>query len=201
MRRSAAETEATRRKLVEAAARLVRDRGTTGASIGDLMAELDMTTGGFYRHFDSKDALIAEAIEAASAESTRAIAERGRAIEGQRPRWQAFLDGYLGREHVAHRARGCPVAALAGDIGREGSIPRKAFGRALRRLIDGVESLAERRAALHAVAAMVGAVILARAAGAELGQEILDAVKHTLSDHGAGSVGGPLAVASSRAPS
>ena len=65
MRRSREDTAETRRRILEVASRLFRSRGIASVSVADVMGELGLTVGGFYRHFASKDALVAEAIEAA----------------------------------------------------------------------------------------------------------------------------------------
>ena len=83
MRRSREETARTRRRAVKAAARLFRERGIDAVSVGDVMARVGMTAGGFYRHFENKEALAAEACAAAFEGS--ALAHAGSARPGPRP--------------------------------------------------------------------------------------------------------------------
>ena len=63
MRRSRSETVATKQRIVAAASRLFLDRGLDAVGMRDVMAAADLTAGGFYRHFASKDELIAEAMQ------------------------------------------------------------------------------------------------------------------------------------------
>lgn len=183
-RRSKEEAEKTRAALVDAAARLIRKRGMGAVSVAEVMAELDMTVGGFYKHFESKEALVSEAIEQASKETAEQLRSAGDATLGS-DRLGAVLDHYLSAAHRRHPEHGCPVAALAIEAAQGGGAPRKQLECALHRLIEiveqaGTESVASRSKrektrrsrngtsaarsrALHAVAASVGAVVLARA--------------------------------------
>src|SRR5213075_2094460 len=88
VRRSREETAATRARIVAVAARMFRARGIDATSIADVMSALGLTIGGFYRHFESKEALVAEAIDAASRETT------GESVE-----LVALLDRYLSDGH------------------------------------------------------------------------------------------------------
>jgi TetR/AcrR family transcriptional repressor of nem operon len=171
MRRSREDTAETRRRIVEAASRLFRAKGIAAVSVADVMKSLGLTVGGFYRHFESKGALVAEAIEAASLETT------GRLASG-------ILDTYLSALHRKHAERGCPVAALCSEVGHEAIATRKAFTTALERLLGALDRLTigkgkeRRRRVLQTAASMVGAVALARATSDEsLATELLDAVR------------------------
>ena len=105
MRRSREEAARTRDTAVKAASRLFRERGFDPVGVGDVMAELGMTAGGFYRHFESKEALAAEACAAAFAGSGLA---RERASSAE-----AMVRGYLSKAHRDAPAEGCPLPALA----------------------------------------------------------------------------------------
>ena len=185
MRRSREDTADTRRRIVEAASRLFRAKGIASVSVADVMGSLGLTVGGFYRHFESKDALVAEAIEAASLETTAR-----HALAKDRPRDErasAVLDAYLSPFHRAHAERGCPVAALCSEVGHESRSTREAFTSALRRLLAAVDELtadedkAKRKKVLQTAASMVGAVALSRATTDEaLAKELLDAVREGL---------------------
>ena len=105
MRRSKEDAAQTRQDIVEAASRLFRKRGIGSVSVADVMGELGLTVGGFYRHFDSKDALAAEAIAFASESTTRGARE---AVD--------VINAYVSLEHVKHPEAGCPVAALCSEI-------------------------------------------------------------------------------------
>jgi TetR/AcrR family transcriptional regulator, transcriptional repressor for nem operon len=169
MRRSREEAAETRRRIVEQASRLFRARGIDAVSVADIMGALGLTVGGFYRHFDSKDALVAEAIDAASVASTQVAAAA------------PLLAQYLSDLHRRHPERGCPVAALCSEVGHQSRSTRRAFTAALERLIAAVEQVrprASRQQVLHTTAAMVGGLVLARAsADDQLAAEILQAVR------------------------
>src|SRR5437870_1493730 len=109
MRYSAEHKKETRKRILRAAARRFRSRGSQGAGIGDLMRDLRLTHGGFYRHFRSKEDLFVEAFEEGTAEIARKIAS---AIE-QAPsggELKALIDAYLDIEHCNNAGEGCPVA-------------------------------------------------------------------------------------------
>jgi AcrR family transcriptional regulator len=147
MRYPAEHKEETRERIVEAASRRFR-RGGSGVGIAELMKALKLTHGGFYRHFKSKDDLFGEALKKAFEESTSRMR---RAIESASPgrELRAVIETYLSEEHCADAAHGCPMAALAPELGRQ---PRAV------RMRDGEDRLvaAETRVALSAIALQVG---------------------------------------------
>jgi TetR/AcrR family transcriptional repressor of nem operon len=154
---------------VAAAAALFRARGIDAVSIADVMGELGLTVGGFYKHFESKDALVAEAIELASRTTST---KSGSAEEAVR--------SYLSLAHRARPAHGCPVAALCSEVGHQPASTKRAFTGALERLLAQVAVLLpdrRREQQLHAVAAVVGGLVLARGTNdEELARELLRAV-------------------------
>ncbi len=117
MRYSAEHKKDTRERIVRAAARRFRSRGTEGAAIGDLMRDLQMTHGGFYRHFASKEDLLVAAFgEDRNGISGRIASSVERAPKGGEVK--ALIDAYLDIEHCDNAADGCPVAALATELAR-----------------------------------------------------------------------------------
>jgi len=114
MRYPAERKEETRKKILDTAARRFRASGGS-VGIADLMKELDLTHGGFYRHFDSKDQLFGESIGTALVEIRSIIHE---ALEKAQPgnELRAVIEAYLSMRHCADIAGGCPIAALAGEI-------------------------------------------------------------------------------------
>jgi TetR/AcrR family transcriptional regulator, transcriptional repressor for nem operon len=182
MRVSREQAAASREKILDAAAKGFRERGLDGIGVADLMKEAGFTHGGFYAHFDSKEDLMAEAC--------------GRALDGSLARWRklqaeepqgalrAIVDHYLSPRHLADRATGCTIAALASDVARHGPAVRSAVTARLRALMSiladampGRTRAARRRKALAAYASLVGAVVLARAVNDPvLSGEILGAV-------------------------
>jgi TetR/AcrR family transcriptional repressor of nem operon len=162
MRRSREEAAETRRKAVEMASRLYRERGLDSVSVADVMSAIGMTVGGFYRHFESKDALVAEACghafeESAQAQDVAAV-EPGALV--------ALLGRYLSRAHRDAPATGCPVPALLSTVGRQPHRVRRIFTDAVHRKLARIKWLAPGatpEAQLAAVASMFGALALARA--------------------------------------
>jgi TetR/AcrR family transcriptional repressor of nem operon len=131
MRYSAEHKQQTHDRIVRAAARRFRSRGSEGAGIGDLMRDLRLTHGGFYRHFDSKEALFAEAFE----QGLKEVGDRViHAVEGAPPgtELKALIDAYLDITHCDNPAAGCPVAALAAEVARRPRQTRARFLLALR---------------------------------------------------------------------
>jgi TetR/AcrR family transcriptional repressor of nem operon len=168
MRRSREDAAETRRRIVEAASRLFRGRGIAAVSVADIMSDLGLTVGGFYRHFESKEALVVEAIEAASNETTSRLAKTGAGPAGAKA-VSSLFHNYLSKAHRDHTERGCPVAALCSEVAHESLPTREAFTRSVERLLEIVGSLAPddtkggRDRRLREVASMVGAVVLSRA--------------------------------------
>ncbi|WP_328469976.1 TetR/AcrR family transcriptional regulator [Actinoplanes sp. NBC_00393] len=194
---SQAQAAQNRSRIVTTAARLFRERGVAGVSVADVMAEAGLTHGGFYKHFASKDALVAEAVTQAFAEQAAALDSPGSGPSGRQPGAgeaddqraggpeaggpEAFLDAYLSAAHRDRPGTGCPSAGFGGDIARAagGEETRRAYA-------AGVEGFARRLAAggeadLAAVSTMVGALLLSRAtAGTDLSDRILAAARDAL---------------------
>jgi TetR/AcrR family transcriptional repressor of nem operon len=161
--------QATHERIVEAAARAIRRSGYGGTSVADIMKEAGLTHGGFYAHFDSRDAMLAEAADRAGAEAVA----RSAGIAASAPPEQALqrlLHAYLSPEHVRSLEMGCPVAALGSEMPRQSPQVRRAATRRIKEMIDVVaRQLPEwgrpgaHERALVTVATMVGALLLARA--------------------------------------
>jgi TetR/AcrR family transcriptional repressor of nem operon len=164
--------------IVEAASALFRARGIDSVSVADVMGEVGLTVGGFYKHFDSKDALVAEAIDRASLKTSM---RSGAAEE--------VLRAYLSLAHRARPEGGCPVAALCSEVGHQSVRTKRAFTRALERLLAQVAALLphqSRAQQLHAAAAVVGGLALARGTDDErLAGELLHAVAEQVLAHSA----------------
>lgn len=177
MRVSRQEASANRERIVEAGSRLFRDKGFDGVGVDAVMKAAGLTHGGFYGHFASKQALMAEA-------TARAI---DRSLTWQRgvKSLAELVAGYLSPRHRADRANGCPVAALGGDVARQDPVLRRRLAAGVRDQIDRIASLlkhgspaARRRRAIAAYAGMVGALTLARAVDdPALAEEILTAAR------------------------
>jgi TetR/AcrR family transcriptional regulator, transcriptional repressor for nem operon len=186
MRVSRQKAAETRERILEAAGTLFRARGFAGIGIADLMKAADLTHGGFYGHFASKDELVAEASRRTTA---RAAANWQRVVaEAPDKPYAALVENYLSARHRDDPERGCAFAALSTDAARSGSAVRQAFAEGLRPLIDiltnalpGFSKPAKRRKAVAVMATMVGALTLARAVDDQaLSDEILEAARHEL---------------------
>lgn len=158
---SQAAKAASHTRIVNVASRRIRRDGIDSVGVAELMNEAGLTHGGFYRHFASRDQLVAEAIDVALAHGSQpsyAAAEVGGA--------DAVIDGYLSRSHREKPETGCAVAALATDIARSNPCARNAYSRQVRRYTELLASLTPGRDADEAyliLAALVGALVLARA--------------------------------------
>jgi TetR/AcrR family transcriptional regulator, transcriptional repressor for nem operon len=191
MKRAAATgKEATHARIVEAAARAIRRSGYAGTSVADIMKEAGLTHGGFYAHFASREAMLAEAADRAGAEAVAASA----GIAASAPPEQALqrlLRAYLSQEHVRSVEMGCPVAALGSEMPRQAPQVRRAATRRIKEMIDVVARQAPdwgqpgaHERALVTVATMVGALVLARAVDDPKLSDTLRAstLKHLTSD-------------------
>ncbi|GDY68922.1 hypothetical protein SAV14893_083150 [Streptomyces avermitilis] len=117
---SQAQAQENRRRVVDTASRLFREQGTQ-VSVADLMKAAGLTHGAFYKQFASKEALVDEATAHAFAELARRYTEGLERYEGRRDAaQQVLIDTYLSVGHRDGPADGCPVAALASGIAREG---------------------------------------------------------------------------------
>jgi len=186
MRVSREKAAANRERIIDAAGALFRAKGFGGIGVADIMKAAGLTHGGFYGHFASKDDLVAQASKRTM---TRAAANWVKVVaaEPEQP-FAALLKRYLSPQHRDDPGRGCAFAALGNDAARSGKIVRKAFAEGLEPLIDilaqsipGRSKAARRRKAVAAMAALVGALTLARAVeGTPLSDEMLDAVGREL---------------------
>src|SRR6266700_510101 len=172
----------THTRSVKKAAVLLREKGAHGIGVADLMKEAGLTHGGFYAHFDSREALVIEAFAYAMDRST----ERWRKIAEQTPpdkRLATIVQSYLTPVHRDDPGHGCAVPALGAEIARESPKTRKAFASKLEQMIDmmadqiaGVPRKTARKRAVATLATMMGTLVLARIAGnGEFSDEILGA--------------------------
>jgi TetR/AcrR family transcriptional repressor of nem operon len=178
MGHSKVEKAESHERILTAAAEVFRERGIDGISLADLMQVAGLTHGGFYRHFGSRDDLVAEGVERALRDGSAvadSIAANPRSTIG------AVVDAYLSLAHRDNIASGCAVTALANDVARSNDRTRSAYslqvGRyveLLTRLVESMPQKKRRPAALAALATLVGAVSMARAVNDdELSREIL----------------------------
>jgi TetR/AcrR family transcriptional regulator, transcriptional repressor for nem operon len=163
-------------RIVEIAARRFRESGTTGPGVAELMQEAGLTHGGFYKHFGSRDDLVAEAVQRALVENDGVLTEL--LAEADDP-LVAFVDWYASAEHRDGPGSGCAVVALGADVPRSDPRVRAAYSAQVQRYLARLESLlGDRRRAAAALGTLVGSVLVARAVGpGALSDEILAAAR------------------------
>lgn len=171
--RAVSKKEQTRERILRAAARAIRRHGYEGVGVADVMKEAGLTHGGFYAHFASRDALLAQAAEQAGVESVENLS---RAIARAKPgeELMALVDSYLADRHVEapEQGLGCALAAAGSEVPRQNDEVRRAARRRVKELIGLVERQfpdwgkdAAHEKAMAIVATMVGALLLARVVG------------------------------------
>jgi TetR/AcrR family transcriptional regulator, transcriptional repressor for nem operon len=176
-----------RRRILAAAARLFREQGIDRASVDAITEAAGLTHGAFYSQFESKEAVVAEALRLVLDE-TRELWARDASSEDKSGALERIIDRYLSPQHRDSPGAGCAAAALGSDIARQ---PRKIRGLATKRLDESLEILAglvpmkpaNRRydGAIRLFSTMVGALILARAVDDEaLSRRILQTVSDGL---------------------
>jgi TetR/AcrR family transcriptional repressor of nem operon len=177
MRVSREQATENHERIVEAASRLFRQQGFDGVGVDKIMQEAGLTHGGFYGHFKSKDDLAVQAVARALAQSTERQSEYTDIAD--------LVANYLSPRHCADRANGCAVAALSGEIARQGKGVRRGLTNHLRTQFDRFARLLKGRTAAHRqqraialLSGIVGALTLARAVDdAALSKEILAAAR------------------------
>lgn len=167
MRYSKEHKAATRERIVEAAARRFRRDGIDAVSVPALMKEIGLTHGGFYAHFASKDALVAEAIVAGQAQAGEHIDNR--IDPGAAGQLRGFVDAYLSAAHRDAPESGCAIAALSGEVARQSPALRlemtSQIEAAVSRLVAQARAtpgLSREEVAIGTLAGVVGGLLLSR---------------------------------------
>ena len=181
MRYSKEHKQETHARIVKKASVRLREKGAHGIGVADLMKEAGLTHGGFYAHFNSREALVIEAFAYAMDRST----ERWRKIAEDTPekRLATIVETYLTPVHRDDPGHGCAVPTLGAEIARESPKTRKAFAAKLEQMIDmmadqilNVPRKAARKQAMATLATMMGTLVLSRIAGSgEFSDQILGA--------------------------
>jgi AcrR family transcriptional regulator len=186
MDRPPSRKEITHERIVATAARAIRRGGFQGVGVADIMKEAGLTHGGFYAHFATRDAMLAEAIERAGRDSAARV-ERNRAAGRARgaSALRSLVDGYLSDRHLGDTENGCPVAALVSEMPRQAPPVREASVQRVRNLVARVQRALPAGAPAEAAAViasqLVGALQLARALGDNAeGRALLKASRRTL---------------------
>jgi len=172
-------------RILEAAARTMRRDGYAGAGVATVMKQAGLTHGGFYAHFDSREAMLAEAIDYDSQNHDDSLRQRmqTRIGEGASP-FRALVEEYLSERHLLESDRGCAVAALASEMVRTDGLLRAASGRKIQRFIHFVEQSLDARVAKQDASiiagALVGALQMARVLDGEARQGVLQHCRASL---------------------
>ncbi|HYA66395.1 MAG TPA: TetR/AcrR family transcriptional regulator [Burkholderiaceae bacterium] len=185
MGHSRVEKAKSHERIVKVAAAGFREAGVNGLGVADLMKRAGLTHGGFYRHFASRDELVAEAVERAlkeGGEAMNTIANSKTATIG------ALIDAYLSPVHRDLLATSCAVTTLASDVARCNNRARSAYTAQVKRylelfgnLLPGQARKGKRSSALLALSTLVGAVLMARAVNDQkLSREILKSAAEEL---------------------
>lgn len=168
MRYAADHKQRTHRRIVEVASRLFKEGGYVGVGVDTVMKAVGLTPGGFYAHFESKEALLAETLTVGLQRLKEWLFE---GLEGQEglPWLREVVRRYLSRIHRDAVAEGCPMPALAAELCRSGDAARQTFEGHLRQLVAEFEAKIPRTfgsahdRTLATIALFVGGVMLARA--------------------------------------
>jgi TetR/AcrR family transcriptional regulator, transcriptional repressor for nem operon len=178
MRVSKEKAAENRERILSEGARLFREHGLSGIGVDALTDAAGLTHGSLYSQFGSKERLAAEALSHAARTSSARMSDAGTLDD--------YITRYLSADHRKRRGDGCVIAALAGEIPRQGAAIRNSFTDALRAITKQIAGLlpGRRRSedeALAIVATMVGALTLARAVDdAQLSDRILAAARRRL---------------------
>jgi TetR/AcrR family transcriptional repressor of nem operon len=188
MRVSKEQAAQNRVAILQAASRLFRSKGIDGVGVAEIAKEAGLTHGALYAHFPSKDALVAEAFsygfQGNMADTRKWVGDRHLSFED-------YLDGLLSKHMRDKLETGCPMAASASEIGRQGCAVSESFTRAFQELVDvleksledGIPAAEKRRLAIAGVVAEIGGIAVSRAIAqtdAALADEVLQAVGKTV---------------------
>jgi AcrR family transcriptional regulator len=169
MAQSLSRKEETHQRIVGTAARAMRRNGYAGIGVAEVMKEAGLTHGGFYAHFNSRTALLAEAADQAGADGVEQLRKVADAVPPQ-DALTALIDAYLSQQHVLGVETGCPVAALGSEMPRQAPEVRAAATRRIKELVDLVErqmpdwgTPENHDKALGILSTLLGTLVLARA--------------------------------------
>jgi TetR/AcrR family transcriptional regulator, transcriptional repressor for nem operon len=177
---SKSDKAATHIRIVKVAAKRFRERGLEGIGVADVMKEAGVTVGGFYKHFESRDELVVEALATAFTDLD--------VWEEHTPDMAHLLQNYLTEAHRDATGTGCPMGALLGDITRGSKSARALYTERVKRsaaftsaLLPSNQRGDKRRRALLILSALLGALNLSRAVSdPNLSREILLGVRDEL---------------------
>ncbi|ARP82951.1 TetR family transcriptional regulator [Bordetella genomosp. 8] len=185
MKKSKAETAETHRRIVEIAAQAFKQKGIDATGVAEIMAEAGLTHGAFYRHFTSKEALVAEAAGASMdvfVQAAQSAASKGSTA------FVKYLQGYLTSEFRDGVLGGCPVIQLGSELARADTSVREGIDKGLQQLIDIAVNLSEDKSrayaqddAIFTLSALIGAITMSRLMeDPKLSKHVLEVTNHRL---------------------
>jgi len=185
--RKPSKRELTHDRIVDVAARALRRRGYEGVGVAEVMKEAGLTHGGFYAHFESRDAMLTEALVRAGQDSATSMREKiaAQVARGSSP-FRAFIEQYLSDSHLSDAECGCPVAALASEMSRQPPELLAVSAERVRAMIDGVQRVLppqdDAKAKAQVIAGtIVGTLQMARVLGSNAqGRALLSAARKSL---------------------
>jgi TetR/AcrR family transcriptional repressor of nem operon len=194
MRISKEAAGANKARVIEAATRLLREKGFEGLGVAEVMKEAGFTHGGFYNHFGSKEDLAVAAVQSAFDGAVARVA--GRAAKAKTPKLRAeafrhYVVRYLSKGTRDAPGSACPMASLGTDAARHGEALKAQFAEGVARYLeafadvvpDAGKRIDSRQTAILAISTLIGALTLSRAcAGVDdaLSEEILTAARDGL---------------------
>jgi TetR/AcrR family transcriptional repressor of nem operon len=183
LRYSVAETAQKHEKILDEATRLFRERGFYGVSVAEIMNAAHLTQGSFYNHFSSKEALMAKSLEHSVVRLEQLFDTIPTTAKGKRD----YISWHLSVDHRDNHGSGCPISALASETARESAVQPsmtqfvKAYFKKISEHFPWPTRRHARRDAILTTAALVGALLLARAVDdAALSEEIMSLVSDDL---------------------
>jgi TetR/AcrR family transcriptional regulator, transcriptional repressor for nem operon len=186
MRYAAGHKQATRNRILEAAARAIRSEGPQKVSVSSVMRAASLTNGAFYAHFDSREAMVSAAVDRMFGQAQERFR---RSVEGRLPLLGLadYFDFYLSAAHRDERASGCPVAGLGSDAPRMPTAVQAHFAQGVSGLTGQIAAVLRAAGcgrpeaeAVLILAQMSGAVSLARGANEDLSTQLLDEARTLL---------------------
>jgi len=168
-------------RIVQVASARFRECGIDAIGVADLMNDAGLTHGAFYRHFASREELVAEAVERALEDGGRAMAAVANSKLDRQVLLSAVVNAYLSAAHRDGLATSCAVATLAGDVAHSNERTRASYTRQVAAYLELLTNLivsdkrnSRRVKAIAALSTLVGAISMARAVNDEnLSAEIL----------------------------
>ncbi len=170
----------SKQRIIDAARKQFNIHGFDGVSIKQVMQAAGLSHGGFYHHFDNKDALFAEAVASFSALMQEQISAE--AAPSGNLLIKAVLDGYLSDAHLNDHGNDCPMIAVPSDVARAGTAAKQAYQQVFETMLHTFESnlengsnRAKHNAALTLSILSVGGMVLARSLEDDA---LIDEIRH-----------------------